>query len=421
MFRHTRAVLRAAALFTVVCLVISVTGCGRDGRLTKKEYAYIAAPQVNLRDRLSAVYNKVGTVPNGQRVEVLERSKRFSRVRAEGVGEGWVEERYLVDQEIFDGFTQLSNQHGTAPAQAHGATRAELNMHLTPARDGEHLYQLKEGEKVDVLQRAVTDKNAKLIQAYQQQLQKIQQEAAAPPQPQLEKTAAKQAGVQAPLAAPKAEAKLPGSKPAPTKLPQAPPSIPEDWWLVRDSQKHVGWVLARMVDVDVPLEIARYAEGKRIVASFVINTVQDFGEDGTTKQVPQYLVLTTEPKDGQPFDYNHIRVFSWNGRRHRYETAYRERNLFGSFPVSVGHETFDKEGDLPTFTIHIKDDQGQILEKKYKMNGPIVRRVLSPEEDAAQKQALAQKLEERKAARAARIASYKAAHPGRTKPRSPKR
>lgn len=419
MFRHHGAPLRAAALFAVIFLVISVTGCGRDGRLTKKEYAYVSAPQVNLRDRLSAVYNKVGTVGNGQRVEVLERSKRFCRVRAEGIGEGWVEERYLVDQEIFDGFTQLSNQHGTEAVQAHGAARAELNIHLTPARDGEHLYQLKEGDKVDVLQRAVTDKNAKLIQAYQQQLQKIQREAADSGQPQLENTAAKQAG--APLAASKTEAKLPGSQTIPTKLPQAPLSVPEDWWLVRDSQRHVGWVLARMVDVDVPLDIARYAEGKRIVASFVINTVQDFGEDGTTKQVPQYLVLTTEPKDGQAFDYNHIRVFSWNGRRHRYETAYRERDLFGSFPVSVGHETFDKEGDLPTFTIHVRNDQGQTVEKKYKMNGPIVRRVLSPDEEAAQKQALAQKLEQLKAARAARIASYKAAHPGRAKPHSPKR
>ena len=44
--------------------------------------------------------------------------------------------------------------------QGHGTTRAELNMHLTPSRDGEHLYQLKEGEKVEVLKRATTDKNA---------------------------------------------------------------------------------------------------------------------------------------------------------------------------------------------------------------------------------------------------------------------
>ncbi len=47
--------------------------------------------------------------------------------------------------------------------QAHGTTRSELNMHVTPSREGEHLYQLKDGEKVEVMKRATTDKNAPKI------------------------------------------------------------------------------------------------------------------------------------------------------------------------------------------------------------------------------------------------------------------
>ena len=39
---------------------------------------------------------------------------------------------------------------------------------------------------------------------------------------------------------------------------------------------------------------------------------------------------------------------------------------------------FDKEGDLPTFTIRKMNDDGQIVDVTYKMNGPIVRRVLDP-------------------------------------------
>lgn len=419
-FPHVKVRFRALALLVSACILALGAACG-PGKLINKEYVYVAVPQVTMRDRLSAVFVKVGTLKNGDRVEVLEKSKRFYRVKAESIGEGWIEERYVVDQQIFDGFTQLDKKYRNTPAQARGIARNELNMHLTPARDSEHLYQLAENDKVDILQRAVTDKNAKAIQDYQERLQNIQQQAAA--QAQLEAGSAKQgagkvatAKVPAPLAFPRKTAISGSAKtndlagPNAT-IPQAPPTILEDWWLVRDSQKHVGWVLARMVDIDVPLDIAQYAEGQRIVASFIINTVQDVAEDGTTKQVPQYLVLTTEPKDGQPFDYNQIRVFSWNTRRHRYETAYRERNLFGVFPASVGHEVFDKEGDLPTFTIHVKDGKGLMVERKYKMNGPIVRRVLSPEEEAAQRQALAQRLEEIKAARAARLAKYKASHP----------
>jgi hypothetical protein len=81
-----------------------------------------------------------------------------------------------------------------------------------------------------------------------------------------------------------------------------------------------------------------------------------------------------------PSDFNQIRVFTWNVRKHRYETAYRERNLAGVFPVTLGQEAFDKEGTLPTFTVHVQDDQGNVSERKYKLNTPIVRRVLAPGE-----------------------------------------
>jgi hypothetical protein len=76
----------------------------------------------------------------------------------------------------------------------------------------------------------------------------------------------------------------------------------------------------------------------------------------------------------------------------------------GYLPVKVGHQVFDKEGDLPTFTIRKKNDQGQIVDMTYKLNGPIVHRVLTPEEEAAEKQkhdaALSARLQQRAAQRA---------------------
>jgi hypothetical protein len=143
---------------------------------------------------------------------------------------------------------------------------------------------------------------------------------------------------------------------------------------VRDTHNRVGWVLARMIDLDVPLDVAQYAEGQRIVAFFVLDQVQD-GD----KKVSQYLTVLTEPKDGLPFDFNQIRVFTWNVRRHRYETAYRER-MEGVLPVTIAQENFDKEGVLPVFAIREKDDSGNIIVRKYKLNTPIVRRVLAPGE-----------------------------------------
>ena len=342
---------------------------------------YVSAPETSLRDRVATLFGKVGTVHNGDRVEVLEKQRRFLRVKTDKGQEGWIEERSLVSQEVYDGFQQLAKEASAIPVQGHGTTRAELNMHLTPARDGEHLFQLKEGDKVEILKRATSDRNAKKTPP--------PTPVKAPPATASKgKPSKKQGGTQSRAAV---------DKPAPSKTtapdsstsnatadepPTAPPPKMEDWYLVRDSAGRAGWVLLRMVDLDVPLDIAQYAEGQRITGYFVLNTVEET-QDDQTKQVPQYLVLLNEPKDGLPWDYNQVRVFTRNRAKHRYETAYRERNMEGYLPVSVGHQSFDKEGDLPTFTIRKKNDSGQIVATTYKMNGPIVRRVPTPEEEAA--------------------------------------
>lgn len=341
---------------------------------------YVSAEETSLRDRVATMYNKVGTLHNGDRVEVLEKQRRFLRVRTDDGKEGWLEERSLVPQDIYDGFQKLADDYRNLPVQAHGTTRAELNMHLTPSREAEHLYQLKDSEKVEILKRATADKNPPK-----------QAPAAASGATKTGKTGTPASPTTAPP--PKPAPPPPPPKPEPKakskagekvhegrNKPQPGEPVMEDWYLVRNSAGRVGWVLLRMVDLDIPLDVAQYAEGQRIVGYFVLNTVEDQG-----KQVPQYLVMLNEPKDGLVWDFNQIRVFTWNRARHRYETAYRDRNLQGYLPVRTGHQQFDKEGDLPTFTIRTMNDQGQIVETNYKMNGPIVKRVLTPEEEAAGK------------------------------------
>jgi hypothetical protein len=360
--RNTRISLFALAL------VLLVLGCAcKRGALAKHEYMYVSAQETSLRDRVATMYNKIGTVHGGDRVEVLEKQRRFLRVRTDSGQEGWIEERSLVPQDVYDAFQKLASDNASQQVQAHGTARSDLNIHVTPSREGEHLYQLKDGEKVEIVKRATAEKNPPKSPATTT-AQNPKSAATTQPQPK-----------PAPAAKPAASAKAAPSS-APGKPPEPPKPVMEDWYLVRNSAGRVGWVLLRMIDLDIPLEVAQYAEGQRIMGYFVLNTVQE--ED---KQVPQYLVLLNEPKDGLPWDFNQIRIFTRNRAKHRYETAYRERNLEGYFPVKTGHQDFGKEGDLPTFTIRKKIDDGQMVDITYKLNGPMVRRVMTPEEEAAEK------------------------------------
>ena len=91
------------------------------------------------------------------------------------------------------------------------------------------------------------------------------------------------------------------------------------------------------------------------------------------------MTVLSPPRGGLPYDFDQVRVFTWSLNHHRYETAYRER-MEGILPVTVSQESFEREGVLPAFVIRVKDDNGNVAERKYKLNTPIVRRVLAPGE-----------------------------------------
>jgi hypothetical protein len=347
---------------------------------------YVSAPQANLRDHVAAVYNRVGTVKNGDCVEVLERQKRFVRVRTAQKVEGWIELRALVPSEIYNQFQQLTQENRATPVEGHGVTRVELNMHVSPGRQTDTLYQLAENSKVEMLKRATSERPTpeEIAATKAAGLAKLAGEPTKAT-PKKSTTHPSQAAptppsAPTPKAAPQDESKAtppatqPTTQPAPAE--EAKPKSMDDWWLVRDQQGHVGWVLAHMVDLDIPLDVAQYAEGQRIQAAFVLNTVQD--EDKGA--VPQYLVLLNENRDGIPYDFNQVRVFTWNLKRHRYETGYREHFIIGYFPAKVSTESFGKEGDMPVFTVRKQNDDGSISERKYRVIGNIVRQVLAPGE-----------------------------------------
>jgi SH3-like domain-containing protein len=350
-------------LCSAICMALLATlsGCSHLRDHLKPEMVYVVAKQTYLRDRVAAVSNRVALVSNGDPLEVLERGRRFLKAKTSKGEVGWIEDHMVIDQATYDQFVALQQQHAHDPVVATGVLRDDLYLHLKPGRETDRFYLLPENQKLQLLIRASVPKPA-------------------PPQ-----------GI---LAAPHPVASTVKGKKAEKEKPTLPgePTIPmEDWWLVRDSRGQVGWMLARRLDVDVPDEIAGYSEGQKIVGAYVLTKVYDSDSSLPDKMVPEYVSVTNAYKDGLPYDFDQVRVFTWNTKKHRYETAYRQRNMQGLLPVAIS-QTKNAQGEaVPTFSVTVATSDAVKVDPltgasrptetdvlHYQLEGGMVKRVTTP-------------------------------------------
>ena len=99
-----------------------------------------------------------GRWSNGDRLVVLEHGRRFFRVQTEKGEQGWIDEKAVATQDVFDAFQALGQEHKDDPAVASAVVRDEVNLHLKPGRETERFYRLVEGDKVQLLARATLPK-----------------------------------------------------------------------------------------------------------------------------------------------------------------------------------------------------------------------------------------------------------------------
>ena len=349
-------------LSCLLLLLAVVAGCGRFSTKPAPEYVYVSAKGTYLRDRLAAVSNRIAEVSNGQKLLVLGRARRFVKVKTDKGEIGWLDERAVIDQQAFDQFRALSAQHEHDPVIVSAVLRDDAYLHIAPGRQTGHYYLLPENTKFQLLARASVPKPG-------------------PPQA---------------LPAPKARVKPAtgtGKAPATSAEAAAPAPLPpvlQDWYLVRDSQGRAGWVWAHMLDVDIPNEISGLAEGQRYVGAYVLRTVDDPESSFPNGKAPEYLALMNSWKEGLPYDFDQVRVFTWNTRRHRYETAFRQRNLQGYLPVTVGTQFFDRQTE-PVFSYKVSTDDDVAIDPQtgsarpahletetYRMEGVLVKKLEPP-------------------------------------------
>ena len=363
---------RATRIILLCALVCGAQSCGSSRAVPGVTdqpaigVAYVGPAAMNLRQDLAARSASIIEVKHGDRLDILETRRRLVRVRtAEGIA-GWVDANLLLSAEQMELLRRLAEGARDLPSQGSATVFDQLNVHTEPHRFSPSFAQIPENGSVDVLAHRVTPRAA-----FRSKTALVARTAAAAKTTKKEsrKTAA------ALLPPPSYAAAVPDdwarmSRPRASDLPgyavpaAAPPPPADDWNLVRTTDGKVGWVLARMLYMAIPDEVAQYAEGKRITAYLAIGEVQD-GD-----QLKHNWLWATATPGLNPGEFDGLRVFVWSKTRHRYETAFIERNLIGFYPLQLAEVP---GGAQKGFSLLAQDKDGLVYQRTYAFSGYHVR------------------------------------------------
>jgi hypothetical protein len=315
----------------------------------KHEYlgeAYVSERSTTLWSSVAQVREPIEMLHYGDRVDVLARRNDSVKVRTVSGVIGWVDSRLLLEPALWQRSIKLLNTAKAMPVQARGRTKVQTNLRVDPGRTQARLYQFGRGVPIEIVARTVAD----WVQVSDER----------------------------------------------ENTNEAQETKKEDWFLVRglatrppgelsarSSESNTttqpgdqtvpiaGWVVARFVELDLPEPVREgmASANVRPIAWFELNRVASPSGDK-----PQYLVAGTRSGEGQPCDFTVLRVYTWNPKRTRYETAFIENNLCGQMPV---HLDKGPKGE-PEF--RFRQISGPKEERVYHLTQTVVRRVREPGE-----------------------------------------
>jgi SH3-like domain-containing protein len=302
--------------------------------------AYVGEKTATLWSSVAQVRQPLDTLHYGDRVDIVGRRNDSIKVRTAAGQLGWVEGRYLMDTALWQRSTKLLKEVQPMPSQARARTKVATNLRVAPGRTQARLYQFGRGVPVEILQRSVAD-----------WVQVTDEKDASTETPETKKEdwyLVRGVATRPPSETTARAAETTATQPGDQTVPIA------------------GWVIARFLELDLPDPVRDEANSSNIrpIAWFELNRVSDPGGDKV-----QYLVAGAKGPEGQPCDFTTIRVYTWNVRKERYETAFIENDLCGQLPVRIGKGPKDE----PEFRFQQMDSNKE--ERVYRLMQTVVRRV----------------------------------------------
>jgi Bacterial SH3 domain len=360
-------------------VVFFLAGCRVGGQRKAPAIgeAYVGPALLNLRRDISMQSPTVATVKHGDRVEIIGQRRVFLRLRTAGGVEGWTTASQLMSAADMEDMKRLAERAAKMPAQGEATVYDSLNVHSQPSSRSPSFMQLRAKEKFAVLGHVVTPRidlpHPPLVPPAPKKAPPVKKETppsgkiVPPPMPKPPPLPQNWQAISRPTMAD-------DETPAEDEEPAAPPVPDDDWSLIRTAAGQTGWVLTRRLTMAIPDDVAQYAEGRRIVTYFSLGTI----DDGDAKK--DVWLWTTIGEGRPPYDFDSFRVFIWSLRRHRYETAYIERNIQGFEPVRL--DQFDYSGagtakgapvKYPGFSICMRKKDGTLARRNYVLLTNIVR------------------------------------------------
>lgn len=301
--------------------------------------AYVSERSVTLWSSVAQVREPLGQLHYGDRVDVVARRNDNIKVRTNAGAIGWIDSRNLMDPPLWARSVKLLAQAQGMPVQARGRTKVPTNLRVQPGRTEARLYQFGRGVPVEIVGRSVAD----WVQTSDEK------ESSEPDQTKKEDWFL----VRGVATRPPGEA-----TPRPSDSTTTQPGD--------QTTPIAGWVIARFLELDLPDPIREGASSANIrpVAWFELNRAADPSGDK-----PQYLLAAARGPEGQPCDFTTLRVYTWNIRKTRYETAFIENNLCGQMPIRLAKGPKNE----PEFRFNEMD--GAKEERVYRLIQTVVRRI----------------------------------------------
>jgi uncharacterized protein YgiM (DUF1202 family) len=346
--------------FVRILAITFLLACGSDRKKAPAiGEAFVAPASLNLRQELSPRAPVAVSLKHGDKVEIVQTRRRFVKVRTSAGAEGWTDLRQLMTTAEIKELQRLAEIAAKLPSQGKAMVYEPLNVHTDPNRQSPSFFQVNEQSRFDVLAHRLEPRTPYESEVLATPAKKT------PKRVKKKRQRSRSALEVSPPSGPKPPhnwlelSKSPFPEPPP---PEAPPLRYDDWYLIRANDGRAGWVLSRMVTMAIPDEVAQYAEGDRITSYFALGEVND--EHGAHR----HYLWTTIDGGVQPYQFDGFRVFIFNARRHRYETAYRERNLRGYYPVEVKKVEITEGRNrltVPSFSLIIEPQKGSFVRKTY--------------------------------------------------------